>query len=285
MSPTIVLDDGAPFLAVGTPGGSTIITTVAEILFNRIDRGMSLPEAIAAPRATQRNTSTVGAEPEYRALYEAGLDCAGPRVQRPRRDRRGDGHRVPARRPIPGSRRAGPTWWRRRRGGETAACRRGHRLWSPALRCRRPGPGLRRSRQGRKAPWCTGWRPPRIGYLVRRCRRPPHHRRLPALLDLTLTIAATSIAALLLRTEDATTGGAANPTIGSSLTADLVRLGGGIGVCGVGWWGRGVCRSRGSRCGGGTSTSWRGCRIRDRRRVRGGGCGGLRGDTSNGTRR
>ena len=77
MSPTIVLDDGSPFLAVGTPGGSTIITTVAEILLNRIDRGMSLPEAIAAPRATQRNTSTVGAEAEYRRLYESGLTALG----------------------------------------------------------------------------------------------------------------------------------------------------------------------------------------------------------------
>ena len=77
MSPTIVLDDGAPFLAVGTPGGSTIITTVVEILTNRIDRGMSLPEAIATPRATQRNTTTVGAEAEYRALYEVELTALG----------------------------------------------------------------------------------------------------------------------------------------------------------------------------------------------------------------
>ncbi len=77
MSPTIVLDDGAPFLAVGSPGGSTIITTVVEILTNRIDRGLSLPEAIAAPRATQRNTSTVGAEQAYRDLYEAELSALG----------------------------------------------------------------------------------------------------------------------------------------------------------------------------------------------------------------
>ena len=77
MSPTIVLDDGAPFLAVGSPGGSTIITTVVEILQNRIDRGMPLPEAIAAPRATQRNTFTVVAEPAYRELYEEFLEVRG----------------------------------------------------------------------------------------------------------------------------------------------------------------------------------------------------------------
>jgi len=65
MSPTIVLRDGEPFLAVGSPGGSTIITTVLQILVNRVDLGMTLPEAIAAPRATQRNTAAVQAEPGF----------------------------------------------------------------------------------------------------------------------------------------------------------------------------------------------------------------------------
>src|SRR5690606_1007136 len=37
MAPTIVLKDGRPLLAVGSPGGSTIITTVLQILVNRID--------------------------------------------------------------------------------------------------------------------------------------------------------------------------------------------------------------------------------------------------------
>jgi gamma-glutamyltranspeptidase/glutathione hydrolase len=72
MSPTIVLRHGQPALAVGSPGGSTIITTVLQILFNRLDLGMTLPEAIAAPRASQRNTSTVSAEPDFpRAALEA----------------------------------------------------------------------------------------------------------------------------------------------------------------------------------------------------------------------
>lgn len=65
MAPTIVLEDGEPLLAVGTPGGSTIITTVLQVLVNRLDLGMDLPEAIAAPRATQRNTAAVQAEPGF----------------------------------------------------------------------------------------------------------------------------------------------------------------------------------------------------------------------------
>ena len=65
MSPTIVLKDGTPWLAVGSPGGASIITTVLQILVNRIDFGMSLPDAIAAPRASQRNGAVTQAEPEF----------------------------------------------------------------------------------------------------------------------------------------------------------------------------------------------------------------------------
>jgi gamma-glutamyltranspeptidase/glutathione hydrolase len=65
MSPTIVLKDGAPVLALGSPGGSTIITTVLQVLVNRIDLVQSLPDAIAAPRASQRNTASVSAEPGF----------------------------------------------------------------------------------------------------------------------------------------------------------------------------------------------------------------------------
>ncbi|MCU1404271.1 MAG: gamma-glutamyltransferase [Glaciihabitans sp.] len=69
ISPTIVLDDGEVRFVVGSPGGSTIITTVLQILVNRIDLGMTLPEAVAAPRASQRNTATTSAEPEFITAY------------------------------------------------------------------------------------------------------------------------------------------------------------------------------------------------------------------------
>jgi gamma-glutamyltranspeptidase / glutathione hydrolase len=71
MSPTIVLDDGEPLLALGSPGGSMIITTVLQLLVNHLDFGMSLPDAIAAPRASQRNTLTVFAEPDFISSAEA----------------------------------------------------------------------------------------------------------------------------------------------------------------------------------------------------------------------
>ncbi|WP_328992558.1 gamma-glutamyltransferase [Kribbella sp. NBC_01245] len=77
MSPTIVLKHGKPFLALGSPGGSTIITTVLQTLTNRVDRGMSLPKSIAAPRASQRNTPNVTAEPAFIEAYDAGLKPLG----------------------------------------------------------------------------------------------------------------------------------------------------------------------------------------------------------------
>jgi gamma-glutamyltranspeptidase/glutathione hydrolase len=78
MSPTIVLHNGEPFLAVGSPGGTTIITTVLQILVNRIDLGMSLPQAIGAPRASQRNAASTGAEPAFIAQPTTkGLQALG----------------------------------------------------------------------------------------------------------------------------------------------------------------------------------------------------------------
>jgi gamma-glutamyltranspeptidase/glutathione hydrolase len=65
MSPTIVLKDGAPDFTIGSPGGSTIITTVLQTLINHVDFGMSLPDAIAAPRVTQRNTASSVAEADF----------------------------------------------------------------------------------------------------------------------------------------------------------------------------------------------------------------------------
>lgn len=51
MSPTIVEDaSGELFMVIGTPGGSTIITTVFQVILNVVDHGMNIQEAVAAPR-------------------------------------------------------------------------------------------------------------------------------------------------------------------------------------------------------------------------------------------
>ncbi len=50
MTPTIVEKDGALFMVVGSPGGSTIITSVFQTIINVIDHKMTMKEAVTAPR-------------------------------------------------------------------------------------------------------------------------------------------------------------------------------------------------------------------------------------------
>jgi len=49
MTPTIVLKNGKPFLVLGSPGGSTIITSVLQVILNIIDFEMNIQEAVDAP--------------------------------------------------------------------------------------------------------------------------------------------------------------------------------------------------------------------------------------------
>ena len=78
MSPTILLKNGRPYLAVGSPGGATIITTVLQILVNHLDLGMSLEDSIAAPRASQRDRSVTDVEPAFLNLPQVpGLEALG----------------------------------------------------------------------------------------------------------------------------------------------------------------------------------------------------------------
>lgn len=48
-----------------------------QVLFNRWELGMTLPEALAAPRATQRNTAQTQAEPGFLDRYGAELTARG----------------------------------------------------------------------------------------------------------------------------------------------------------------------------------------------------------------
>jgi gamma-glutamyltranspeptidase/glutathione hydrolase len=50
MTPTIVLKDGRVLLATGSPGGSTIINTVLQVILNVIDFGMDIQQAVDSPR-------------------------------------------------------------------------------------------------------------------------------------------------------------------------------------------------------------------------------------------
>ncbi|MBT2487240.1 gamma-glutamyltransferase [Streptomyces sp. ISL-96] len=83
MSPTIVLEDGRPLLALGSPGGATIITTVLQTLTGHLDRGLPLVDAIAAPRASQRNAATTELEPGlWNSPVRAELEAIGHAFRR-----------------------------------------------------------------------------------------------------------------------------------------------------------------------------------------------------------
>ncbi|MGZ8632516.1 MAG: gamma-glutamyltransferase, partial [Solirubrobacteraceae bacterium] len=83
ISPTIVFRHGRPVLALGSPGGATIITTVLQTLVNTLDFKLSLPDAIAAPRASQRNGATTEAEQAFIDAYAPGLTPRGHRFAVP----------------------------------------------------------------------------------------------------------------------------------------------------------------------------------------------------------
>lgn len=85
MSPTIVTKDGKPVMVVGTPGGSRIITATLLTMLNVIDYGMSLQEAVDAPRFHQQwmpeatNIEPFALSPDTQKILESwGQKFAGP---------------------------------------------------------------------------------------------------------------------------------------------------------------------------------------------------------------
>jgi gamma-glutamyltranspeptidase/glutathione hydrolase len=74
MSPTIVSKDGKPVMVLGTPGGSRIITAVLLTIINTIDYGMTVQEAVDAPRFHQQwlpdvtNVETYALSPDTRKI-------------------------------------------------------------------------------------------------------------------------------------------------------------------------------------------------------------------------
>ena len=67
ISPTIITRDGKPIIAVGFRGGSTIPTTVLQVLLDRLGATLS---RIERPRVAQRNMPGTTAEPAFIASAE-----------------------------------------------------------------------------------------------------------------------------------------------------------------------------------------------------------------------
>jgi len=56
MTPTLLFKDGKPWMATGSPGGATIINTVLQVIMNVVDHGMTIEQAVLAPRISQTST-------------------------------------------------------------------------------------------------------------------------------------------------------------------------------------------------------------------------------------
>jgi gamma-glutamyltranspeptidase/glutathione hydrolase len=80
MMPTIVFKAGKPWLVTGTPGGSTIINTVLQLIVNVVDFGLNVDEATHQPRIYQGNTDTLRVEPNFNPDTVGALKARGHRI-------------------------------------------------------------------------------------------------------------------------------------------------------------------------------------------------------------
>jgi gamma-glutamyltranspeptidase/glutathione hydrolase len=81
MTPTIVLQNGKPFLVVGTPGGTTIPTSVFQTIVNIIDFGLSTEDAVYGPKFHhQWLPDEISVEKTFPAGIKAALEKMGYKI-------------------------------------------------------------------------------------------------------------------------------------------------------------------------------------------------------------
>ena len=82
IAPTILLKDGTAFAALGTPGAARIVSTMALLVSNLVDFGMSMQEAIEAPRFYARDTEAdLSVEARMPPATTAALAKMGYRIK------------------------------------------------------------------------------------------------------------------------------------------------------------------------------------------------------------
>lgn len=75
--PTIIVRDGKPWAALGTPGGHTIGQTVPQMVMNLVDFGMDVAAALAAPRVSFIEPDSIAVEPGIAENVVAELAARG----------------------------------------------------------------------------------------------------------------------------------------------------------------------------------------------------------------
>jgi gamma-glutamyltranspeptidase / glutathione hydrolase len=77
MMPTMIFKDGKPWLITGTPGGSTIIDTVLQVIVNVVDFKLNVAEATHQPRIFQDASDSLRVEPNFNPDTVAALKAMG----------------------------------------------------------------------------------------------------------------------------------------------------------------------------------------------------------------
>jgi gamma-glutamyltranspeptidase/glutathione hydrolase len=81
LCPTIVMSDGKPYIALGTPGGRTIPQTTPQMLTNLIDFGMDIQQAISAPRISFASPNALVVENSIPQSVRNELSARGHNVR------------------------------------------------------------------------------------------------------------------------------------------------------------------------------------------------------------
>jgi gamma-glutamyltranspeptidase/glutathione hydrolase len=81
MAPTIMFRDETPVIAIGAPGGTFIVPAIAQALSNVIDFGMSMAEAVAAPRIVCLS-DTIDVSNRIERRVTAALEAKGYAINR-----------------------------------------------------------------------------------------------------------------------------------------------------------------------------------------------------------
>lgn len=79
--PTMIMRDGRPWAALGTPGGHSIGQTVPQMVMNLVDFGMNVLDAIAAPRISFSEPDLIAVEGGIDENVRRGLEARGHRLR------------------------------------------------------------------------------------------------------------------------------------------------------------------------------------------------------------
>ena len=79
--PTIVMRNGRPWVAIGTPGGHTIGQTVPQMVMNLVDFKMNVQQAITAPRISFMEPDVLAVERAIPAATQSALEARGHKLR------------------------------------------------------------------------------------------------------------------------------------------------------------------------------------------------------------